>query len=110
MITVAKATVNPRFASFYIRKSKVRQVALRSDHQICWLGLVAGRWRGGQRQPREVVAEPRAMRTVARGVPDGGLVTTVKDENKEKVTRSQPELEDDQSLMTGAGTHAPPIL
>jgi hypothetical protein len=56
------------------------------------------------------------MRTVARGdrdvitVPDGGLVTTVKDENKEKVTRSQPELEDDQSLMTGAGAHAPPIL
>jgi hypothetical protein len=94
----------------------VRQVALRLEHQICWLGLVAGRWRGGQRQPREVVAEPRAMRTVARGdrdvitVPDGGLVTTVKDENKEKVTRSQPELEDDQSLMTGAGAHAPPIL
>jgi hypothetical protein len=56
------------------------------------------------------VAEPRAMRTVARGVPDGGLVTTVKDENEEKVTKSQTELEDDQSLLTGAGTHAPPHL
>jgi hypothetical protein len=32
MITVAKATVNPRFASFYIGKSKVRLVASRSDH------------------------------------------------------------------------------
>jgi hypothetical protein len=52
------------------------------------------------------VAEPRAMRTVARGVPDGGLVTTGKDENEEKATKSQ--LEDDQSLLTGAGTHAPP--